>query len=157
MDSTQANIASGVLDSISAGILMYTALVELIAHEVSFLVSAKPLTAQCPSLTTVLSLSISSSLTPTGRRRAWVNFAMPSPALLLERLSWPSSASGRSAAISLLNEIDRPSADAHLTPSHDYLRMTVFACPFIPGLLQARNDYGVPHPCCMYSSKRKRC
>ncbi|BGP19243.1 hypothetical protein JCM10213_007022 [Rhodosporidiobolus nylandii] len=36
MSGGAASVASGVLDAISAGILMYTALVELIAHEVIF-------------------------------------------------------------------------------------------------------------------------
>jgi len=35
-DSTRASIVSGVLDSLSAGILIYTGLVELIAHEFIF-------------------------------------------------------------------------------------------------------------------------
>lgn len=32
-DSTTASIVSGILDSLSAGVLMYTGLVELLAHE----------------------------------------------------------------------------------------------------------------------------
>lgn len=35
-DSATANIVSGVLDALSAGILMYTGLVELLAHDFIF-------------------------------------------------------------------------------------------------------------------------
>lgn len=35
-DSTTASIVSGVLDSLSAGVLIYTGLVELLAHEFIF-------------------------------------------------------------------------------------------------------------------------
>lgn len=35
-DSTTASIVSGVMDSLSAGILVYTGLVELLAHEFLF-------------------------------------------------------------------------------------------------------------------------
>jgi zinc transporter 1/2/3 len=35
-NSATANIVSGILDSISAGILLYTGLVELLAHEFLF-------------------------------------------------------------------------------------------------------------------------
>lgn len=42
-NSATANIVSGVLDALSAGVLIYTGLVELLAHDCKFALSPFPL------------------------------------------------------------------------------------------------------------------